>query len=98
MKKFLLLTKVLIKSGIGNNSYEDNGKKKRFAGFKKTLIYILLGLCFIPTLIVFGYLGYDGYKMFEDINTGLVLDLACHCFCFCLLGFRYYMFFFYPLL
>ena len=77
MKKFLLLTKILIKSGIGNNLYEDNAKKKKFAGLKKTLIYILIGLCFVPMLIALGYMGYGGYKMFEGINTGIILEFAC---------------------
>lgn len=70
MKKFLLLTKVLIKSGIGNGLVE--GKKS------KLFLYVILGICMIPAVAMFGYIGYMGYEMFEGINTGIVIGLALY--------------------
>lgn len=75
MKKFLLLTRILLKTGFGNGMYNDNGKSGRL---KKTLFYILIGISLIPFVGLMGYMGYSGYKMFEGLNTGIVLGITCY--------------------
>ncbi len=76
MKKFFILTKVLLKSGFGNMTYDDgNGRKK--GRFKKSLIYIFLGICMIPFAGMLGYMGYSGYRMLEGLNTDIIIGMAC---------------------
>lgn len=75
MTKFLLLTKVLLKSGLGNGVYEENGDKGKW---KKTLLYLLVGICLIPFAGLMGYIGYAGYNMFDGFNTGIILGITCY--------------------
>ncbi len=76
MKKFFILTKVLLKSGFGNMTYDDgNGRKK--GRIKKSLIYIFLGICMIPFAGMLGYMGYSGYRMLEGLNTDIIIGMAC---------------------
>lgn len=74
MKKFLKLTRILLKSGMGDGMIEDNGKSKK----KKIIIYILLGLCMVPMVMVMGVLGYEGYELFDGANTHIILGLVCY--------------------
>lgn len=76
MKKFLKLTKVLLKSGFGNMTY-DEGNGKKSSKIKKSVLYIFLGICMIPFAGMLGYMGYSGYHMLEGLNTDVIIGLAC---------------------
>ena len=76
MKKYILLTKVLLKSGFGNMLYDD-GKGKKGSSLKKYLIYVILAICMLPCAGLLGYMGYSGYHMFDGINTGIIIGFAC---------------------
>ncbi len=75
MKKFLLLTKVLLKTGFGNGIYSEDGKG---GNLKKTILYIFLGICMIPVIGMMGYLGYAGYNLMDGFNTGILLGITCY--------------------
>ena len=76
MKKFLILTKVLLKSGFGNMIY-DEGKGKKNSRIKKSFLYIFLGICMLPFAGMLGYMGYSGYNMLAGFNTNIIIGLAC---------------------
>lgn len=76
MRKFIILTKVLLKSGFGNMAY-DEGKEKKTGKLKKSALYIFLGICMIPFVGMLGYIGYSGYHLLENLNTDIIIGLAC---------------------
>lgn len=76
MRKFIILTKVLLKSGFGNMDY-DEGKEKKNSKLKKSSLYIFLGICMIPSVVMLGSLGYSGYNLLENLNTDIIIGLAC---------------------
>lgn len=76
MKKFLKLTRILLKSGFGNMTY-DEGKGKKSSKVKKSSLYIFIGICMIPFVGMLGYAGYSAYNILEGLNTGVIIGLAC---------------------
>lgn len=76
MKKFLILTRVLLKSGFGNKIF-DEGKGKKTNRIKKSFLYIFIGICMVPFAGMMGYMGYSGYNMLEGLNTHIIIGMAC---------------------
>ncbi len=79
MKKFLLLTRVLLKAGLGNaeaSSKKNKGLLSK-AGVGKIGLYIFLLICMTPFMIMEGMLGYEGYNMFAAGNYTIIVSLTC---------------------
>ncbi len=74
MRKYLLLTRKLFKSGLGG--FGGGGKKKKFrAG--NTLLLLFLFICLLPLLGVLFRFGNEAYKAMAVIGQeGLVLSMA----------------------
>lgn len=76
MRKCWRLTRVLLKTSLGS-LYQGmaggkNKKKKGRIGGK--LLYLLLLICLLPTFIMLGIAGYEGYGMLSVIHQeGLIL-------------------------
>lgn len=76
MRKCWRLTRVLLKTSLGS-LYQGmaggkNNKKKGKIGGK--LLYLLLLICLLPTFIMLGVAGYEGYGMLSVIHQeGLIL-------------------------
>lgn len=76
MKKYLILTKILLKAGISN--LESQGKKKRKFKIKSKLLYLFIFICFIPLLFSLFVVGREGYNLLYPIGQeGIVIGLVC---------------------
>ena len=77
MKKYFLLTKILLKSGI--SSIEQGKKKrKRLINIKSKLLYLLIGICFLPLLVALFFAGKEGYELLSQIGQeGVVIGIIC---------------------
>jgi hypothetical protein len=74
MKKYLLLTKTLLKTGLSKG---ENTKKKKFQ-IKSKLMYLLVFICFIPWMIALFFAGSEGYNLLSGIGQeGVVIGLIC---------------------
>lgn len=80
MSNYLRLTKVLLKSGLGNFS-EKKRKKNGKEGKNWTMIavYIILVVCMIPVVKMLYDVGAQGYKIYRPLEQeGVVIELACY--------------------
>ncbi|SHJ17888.1 putative ABC transporter permease subunit [Parasporobacterium paucivorans] len=81
MKKYILLTKVLLKTGL--NFRTDSNKKKnkgKRAGLEisRKLLYVLILVCFVPLIITFYMAGREGYLLLNSVGQGgIIVNLAC---------------------
>ena len=50
MKKYLTLTKILFKCGL--NSQMEGSRKKGLAKMQGPLLYLLIGICFLPMMVI----------------------------------------------
>lgn len=76
MKKYLLLTKILLKAGISN--LENEGKKKRKFKIKSKILYLFILICFIPLLFSLFVVGREGYNLLSQVGQeGVVIGLLC---------------------
>ena len=74
MRKYLLLTRKLFKSGLGG--FGGSNKKKKFR-MGNTLLMLFLFVCLLPLLGVLFRLGGDAYRTMAVIGQeGLVLSMA----------------------
>lgn len=74
MKKYLLLTKVLFKVGLGNL---NNTKKKRF-NISRKFLYVFLFVCFIPMMSSLFMAGKEGYFLLNPIGQeGVIINIIC---------------------
>ena len=74
MRNLWLLTRFLLKNGLGNNQ-KKNGKKK-FGN--RTSMYLILAVCFLPLAGMLFTLGKEMYHMFAPLGQGTaVVDLVC---------------------
>ena len=74
MKIYLILTKILLKSGISNT--ENKNKKKKRIQIKSKLLYLFVFICLIPLLIALFLLGKEGYNLMNQVGQeGVVIGL-----------------------
>lgn len=92
MRKFLTLTKFLLKSGPGMAAVSKNGKGKNRSilgtGSKTLLLYVILAVCMIPLAVALYQLGQGLYVVFTQINLPeLPIQLICYAGSFVILFF-----------
>lgn len=80
MSNYIRLTRVLLKSGLGNFS-ESKRKKNGKEGKNWTMItvYIILVVCMIPVVKMLYDLGVFGYEQYHPLQQeGVVIEAACY--------------------
>lgn len=80
MKKYILLTKVLLKTGTDAGFSQKKKKKGRLANLdiSRKALYIFIVICFMPMLFSFYMSGREGYYLLNQVGQGgVVVSLIC---------------------
>lgn len=79
MKTYFLLTKVLLKSGLGSfNDQSKNKKRRRLSGIKGKLLYLFVFVCCLPFMFSLFMAGREGYLLMHTIEQeGVIVNLIC---------------------
>ncbi len=76
MRKYFLLTRKLLKSGLGGFEASGKGKKKRKAKIGQGAIWLFLLVCLLPLMAVVFHIGGEAYSMLAPIGQeGIALEL-----------------------
>ncbi len=79
MREFLVLTKVLLKSGLGDILQKSENKKKTAGRGGRIALYALLAVCMMPAMGMIFSLAAGGYRMMAAIGQeGMIIELICY--------------------
>ncbi|RHP32429.1 putative ABC transporter permease subunit [Lachnotalea sp. AF33-28] len=79
MREFLVLTKVLLKSGLGDILQKSENKKKTAGRGGRIALYALLTVCMMPAMGMIFSLAAGGYRMMAAIGQeGMIIELICY--------------------
>ncbi len=79
MREFLVLTKVLLKSGLGDILQKSENKKKTAGRGGRIALYALLAVCMMPAMGMIFSLAASGYRMMAAIGQeGMIVELICY--------------------
>lgn len=79
MREFLVLTKVLLKSGLGDILQKSENKKKTAGRGGRIALYALLAVCMMPAMGMIFSLAAGGYRMMAAIGQeGMIVELICY--------------------
>ena len=79
MREFLVLTKVLLKSGLGDILQKSENKKKTAGRGGRIALYALLAVCMLPAMGMIFSMAAGGYRMMAAIGQeGMIIELICY--------------------
>lgn len=76
MRKYWKLTRILLKSGLGNSGSGSKRKKGIWSKLSGPLRWLVVGLCLLPMAFMLFEMGSGGYEMLSSMNQeGILVEL-----------------------